>query len=162
MGKAANIFFRLTDAVTEKVGRAISLIALPIMLIIAIEVVSRYVFNSPTRWGWQTTTHLFGVLALFGGAYALLHGRHIRIEVFYERFGSKLKLVSRLLTAILFFIFIGLLVWQGYLMAEISVRGREVIRGIIHFPVYPLKILIPVAALLFLLQGIANLLRGKI
>ena len=162
MGKEGNIFSRLTDAVTEKVGRAIGLIALPIMLIIAIEVVSRYVFNSPTRWGWQVITHLFGVLALFGGAYALLHGRHIRVEIFYERFGSKLKLVSNLLTAIFFLVFIGLLVWQGYLMAEISVRSREVIRGIIHFPVYPLKILIPVAAFLFLLQGIANLLRGKI
>jgi len=162
MGKKGNIFFRLTDTVTEKVGRAIGLIALPIMLIIAIEVVSRYVFNSPTRWGWQVITDLFGVLALFGGAYALLHGRHIRVEIFYEHFGSKLKLVSNLLTAISFFIFIGLLMWQGYLMAEISVRSREVIRGIIHFPVYPLKILIPVAAFLFLLQGIANLLRGKI
>jgi TRAP-type mannitol/chloroaromatic compound transport system permease small subunit len=162
MGKEGNIFSRLIDAVTEKVGRAIGLIALPIMLIIAIEVVSRYVFNSPTRWGWQVTTHLFGVLALFGGAYALLHGRHIRVEIFYEHFGSKLKLVSNLLTAIFFLVFIGLLVWQGYLMAEISVRSREVIRGIIHFPVYPLKILIPVAAFLFLLQGIANLLRGKI
>lgn len=161
MGKAANIFFRLTDAVTENVGRAISLIALPIMFIIAIEVVARYVFNSPTRWAWLVSTHLFGVLSLFGGAYALLHGRHIRVEVLYERFGSRLKLASSLLTAVCFLAFIGLLVWQGYVMAEMSVGSREVLRGMIHFPVYPLKILIPVAAFLFLLQGIANFWRRK-
>jgi len=161
MGSKGDIFFRLTDTVTEKVGRAISLVALPIMLIISIEVVARYVFNSPTRWAWQVSTHLFGVLALFGGAYALLYGRHIRVEVLYERFGSRLKLVSSVLTAMCFLIFIGLLVWQGYVMAEMSVGSREVLRGIINFPVYPLKILIPVAAFLFLLQGIANLLRGK-
>jgi len=161
MGKQENIFFRLTDTVTEKIGRAISLIALPIMLIVAIEVVARYAFNSPTRWAWPVSTHLFGVLSLFGGAYALLHGRHIRVEVLYEHFGSRLKLASSVLTAISFCAFIGLLVWQGYLMAEMSVGSREVLRGIIHFPVYPLKILIPVAAFLFLLQGIANFWRGK-
>jgi TRAP-type mannitol/chloroaromatic compound transport system permease small subunit len=161
MGRIADVFSRVIDAVTEIMGRAISLIALPIMLIIALEVVSRYFFNSPTRWAWPLSTHLFGVLALFGGAYALLHGSHIRVEVFYERFGPRLRLVSHVLATACFLLFIGLLVWQGYVLAETSVRGGEVIRGIIHFPVYPLKILVPVAALLFLLQGIAIFLRRK-
>jgi TRAP-type mannitol/chloroaromatic compound transport system permease small subunit len=161
MRKITTVFLKLTDAVTEKTGRAVSLMALPIMLIIAIEVVARYVFNSPTRWAWPLSTHLFGVLSLFGGAYALLHNRHIRVEVLHERFGSRLKLVSNVLTAVCFLLFIGLLVWQGYVMAEMSVGSREVIRGIIHFPVYPLKILVPVAAFLFLLQGIAVFLRRK-
>lgn len=161
MRKITTVFLKLTDAVTEKTGRAVSLMALPIMLIIAIEVVARYFFNSPTRWAWPLSTHLFGVLSLFGGAYALLHNRHIRVEVLYESFGSRLKLVSNVLTAVCFLLFIGLLVWQGYVMAEMSVGSREVIRGIIHFPVYPLKILVPVAAFLFLLQGIAVFLRHK-
>jgi TRAP-type mannitol/chloroaromatic compound transport system permease small subunit len=102
-----------------------------------------------------------GVLSLFGGAYALLHGRHIRVEVLSERFGSRLRLASAVLTAVCFLLFIGLLVWQGYVLAAMSVAGREVIRGIIHFPVYPLKILVPVATLLFFLQGIAVFLQRK-
>ena len=153
------LFAKIIETVTEKTGRAISLIALPIMLIIAIEVVARYFFNHPTRWAWSVATHLFGVLSLFGGAYALLHGRHIRVEILYERFGSRLKLLSHILSAICFILFIGLLVWQGIVMAEMSIRSREVIRGIIHFPVYPLKTLLPVATFLFLLQGIAIFLR---
>ena len=161
MGKETNIVFRLIDTVTEKTGIAISLIAIPVMLIITVEVIARYVFNSPTRWAWTVSTQLFAVLALFGGAYALLHGVHIRVEVLYERFGPRLKRVSTVLTAITFFTFIGILVWQGYLMAEMSIGSREVIRGMIHFPVYPLKALIPVAALLFLLQGIASFAQGK-
>ena len=161
MGKVVNSFFKITDTVTEKIGRAISLIALPIMFIIAIEVVSRYVFDSPTTWAWPTNKQLFGILALFGGAYAMLHDRHIRVEVLYERFGSKLKLISGVLTAICFFFFIGALIWQGYLMAEFSVKSREAMHGIIYFPLYPLKILVPVAALLFFFQGIANFSRGK-
>lgn len=161
MGKAGNIFFKITDTVTEKVGRAVSLAALLIMLIIAIEVIARYAFASPTTWAWPTNKQLFGVLSLFGGAYALLHGRHIRVEVLYERFGSRLKLVSAVLYAITFLFFIAILVWQGYLMAEMSVKNREAMHGIIYYPLYPLKALVPVAALLFFSQGIANFLRGK-
>jgi TRAP-type mannitol/chloroaromatic compound transport system permease small subunit len=152
-------FARIIDLVTENIGRAVSLIALPIMIIIAIEVVARYFFNHPTRWAWSVATHLFGVLSLFGGAYALLHGRHIRVEILYERFGSRLKLLSHILTAVCFLLFIGVLVWQGIEMAEMSIKSREVIRGIIHFPVYPLKTLLPIATFLLLLQGIAIFLR---
>ncbi len=159
MNKTTNFISKLIDTATEKIGSAISLIALPIMLIIAYEVVCRYFFNSPTRWAWLLSTHLFGVLALFGGAYSLLHGRHIRVEILFERFGSRLKAVSYVLTAICFLMFIIMLAWQGYIMAAMSLGNREVIRGMIHFPVYPLKILITVATLLFLLQGISIFLR---
>ncbi|MFC1863548.1 TRAP transporter small permease subunit [Thermodesulfobacteriota bacterium] len=155
------LFSKIMDTVTEKIGGAISLLALPIMLIIAFEVVSRYFFNHPTRWAWLTATHLFGVLALFGGAYALLHGRHIRVEILYERFGSRMKILSQVLTIICFLIFLGLLTLQGYEMAEMSINSKEAIRGIIKFPVYPLKTLIPVASFLFLLQGLAMIVKRK-
>ncbi len=159
MGRMVDLFSKVIDTVTERTGRAISLIALPIMLIITLEVIARYFFNSPTRWAWPLSSHLLGLLSLFGGAYALLHGSHIRVEVLAERFGTRLRLVSLVLTALCFLLFIGLLVWQGYALAAISLKSREVIRGIIHFPVYPLKILVPVATLLFFLQGIALFLR---
>jgi TRAP-type mannitol/chloroaromatic compound transport system permease small subunit len=154
-----NRFIKLVDAITEKVGNTISLVALAVMLIIFIEVVSRYVFDNPTSWAWTLSTHLFGVLALFGGAYALLYGQHIRVEVLYERFGPRLKLVSSLLTIVCFFTFVGLLVWQGYEMAAMSIGNMESLRGTLHFPVYPLKTLIPIAAFLLLLQGLASFWR---
>ena len=159
MGKNGNVFCRLIDTVTEKIGRAISLVVLLIMLMIAIEVVARYAFNSPTLWAWPINRQLFGILALFGGAYALLHGRHIRVEVLYERFGPKMKLASSLITAVCFFFFIGILIWQGYVMAEVSFACRETLTGRFHMPLYLLKILIPAAAFLFFLQGAANLWR---
>jgi len=159
MNKITDLLSLLIDAATETTGRVVSLIALPVMAIIAFEVVMRYFFNNPTRWAWSVSTHLFGILSLFGGAYALFHGRHIRVEILYERFGSRFKTLSHLLTAICFLLFIVPLIWQGYVMAVMSLKSREVIRGIIHFPVYPLKIAIPIAAFLFLLQGIATVLR---
>ena len=156
-----HLFVKITDNVTEKVGWAVSLLVLPIFFIFVVEVVARYVFNISTVWAWPINKQLFAVFSLFGGAYALLHGRHIRVEVLYERFGSRLKLASSVLAGICFLFFIGLLVWQGYLMAEISIKGKEAIPGVFPLPLYPLKTLIPVAALLLLLQGMASFLAGR-
>ena len=47
-------------------------------------------------------------------------------------------------------------------MAELSFEGKESLTGVFTLPIYPLKILIPVAAFLFFLQGIAALSRGKL
>jgi len=162
MGKAGSVFFKVTDAITEKISRAISWIALLIVLIITYEVVARYAFNSPTMWAWPINEQLFGILSLFGGAYALLHGRHIRVEVLYERFGARLKQASSVLVVICFLCFIGALVWQGCVLARISFSSKESLTGTFNMPLYPLKILIPAAALLFLLQGIAIFSRRKV
>jgi len=154
-----NVFVRLVDAVTEKLGGAVSLIILPIMIMGCFEVVSRYVFNSPTSWVWAVDSHLFGVLILFGGGYAALHGNHIRIEVLYDRFGPRMRLVSEVLSLVCLLLFLGILLWQGYLMAEMSAGNREILRGTFHLPIYPLKILIPVAVFMFILQEAANFRR---
>jgi TRAP-type mannitol/chloroaromatic compound transport system permease small subunit len=154
-------FLSLVDVVTEKVGKAISLLVILIMVITTIEVTARYVFNSPTIWAWPINRELFGVFILFGGAYTLLHGGHIRIEILYNRFPRRVKLIATLIALACFVAFIGVLVWQGAWMAANSLMSGERASGTFHIPLYPFKILIPIAAFLFLLEGIAHFLRRK-
>ena len=52
--------------------------------IVLYEIVSRYVFDAPTRWAHETTTFLCAIGFLFGGLYALSHDRHIRVVLIYE------------------------------------------------------------------------------
>jgi TRAP-type mannitol/chloroaromatic compound transport system permease small subunit len=51
----------------------------------------------------------------------------------------------------------GVLVWQGSWMGWNSLMMREKLAGAFRMPLYPFKILIPVGAFLFLLQGIVVL-----
>jgi TRAP-type mannitol/chloroaromatic compound transport system permease small subunit len=60
-----------------------------------------------------------------------------------------------------FLVFIGVLAWQGALMAVISLMCGERASGTFHIPLYPFKMLIPIAAFLFLLEGIADFFRKK-
>ena len=49
----------------------------------------------------------------------------------------------------------GVLVWQGSWMGLNSLMMKEKLAGAFRMPLYPFKLLIPIGAFLFLLQGIA-------
>ena len=73
-------FGRAVDAL----GRVVATFFLISTGIVLYEIVSRYVFDAPTRWAHETTTFLCAVGFLFGGLYALSHDRHIRVVLIYE------------------------------------------------------------------------------
>lgn len=149
------------DSITNNVGKVIAGVVLIIMITVAYEVISRYFFNKPTAWVWPLNRQLFGVMILFGGSYALLRGAHIRVEILYSRFSPLWLKISKAAFIICFLAFMGTLVWQGGWMAWTSIQNREVSIDVLRFPVYPFKAVFPVAALLFLLQGVAEFLREE-
>jgi TRAP-type mannitol/chloroaromatic compound transport system permease small subunit len=149
------------DAAIEKLGKGVSFISLLVMSLIMVEVVARYAFNRPTIWAWPITEQLFGVLILFGGIYTLLHVGHIRIEVLYNRFPPKGKFIARLIAFLCALTFIGVLVWQGSSMAATSLMNGERLSGAFRIPLYPFKMLLPIAATLFCVQAVVNFLRAR-
>ena len=161
MGQNIKRFFSLVDTVTDKIGKTVSLLIVLMMVITVTEVIARYVFNNPTIWAWPINRQLFGVFILFGGAYTLLYGGHIRIEVLYIRFPAKIRAIARLIALACFLTFLGVLLWQSSLMAGISLVSGERASGTFNIPLYPFKTIIPIAAFLFLLEGIADVLRKK-
>ena len=70
--------------VVDALGRVVATFFLISTGIVLYEIVSRYVFDAPTRWAHETTTFLCAVGFLYGGLYALAHGRHIRVVLIYE------------------------------------------------------------------------------
>jgi TRAP-type mannitol/chloroaromatic compound transport system permease small subunit len=149
------------DTAIEKLGKGFSLIIILVMAVIMFEVIARYAFNSPTIWAWPITKQLFGVFILFGGIYTLLHGGHIKVEMFYNRFPSKMKFTSRLIALLCALLFLGVLAWLGGVVASNSLVSGEYTSGAFRIPLYPFKMLLPIAATLFCLQGIVNFLRGR-
>jgi TRAP-type mannitol/chloroaromatic compound transport system permease small subunit len=160
MSKMKNIF-NAVDTISEKIGRAASFVIFIIMTITTVEVVARYVFNYPTIWVWPINRQLFGVFILFAGIYTMSKGGHIRIEILYDHLSSRMKLIARLIALASFIVFMGVLIWQGSWMGWSSLSVGETASGAFRIPLYPLKLLIPIAALLFLLEGIVVLCRRK-
>ena len=81
------------------------------------EVISRYVFNSPTNWAHEAMYLMFGMQYLVAGAYAMLTESHVRVDVFYAEMSAKRKAWTDLITSVFFFIFAGTLLWTSYTFA---------------------------------------------
>lgn len=154
-------FFELIDAITERIGRPASLLVFIMTAVTTTEVVGRYVFDHPTIWAWPLNRQIFGLFILVAGAYTMSKDGHIRIEIFYDHFPPRIKLIARLITLCCFVIFMGVLLWQASWMGLNSLKMGEKITGAFRMPLYPFKLLIPICVFLFLLQGIAVICRRK-
>jgi TRAP-type mannitol/chloroaromatic compound transport system permease small subunit len=147
------------DRVNEWMGWFWGLTVIAVTIAVIYEVIARTTFGKPTLWSNEFTIYLSAMTYLIAGGYALRHRRHVRIDVIYERLSPKARTGLDLATFIFFVGYAGTLVWVGTEMAWGSFQMRETTATPWDPPIWPVKAAIPLAGLLLLLQGIANLLR---
>ncbi len=161
MMRGLEIIFDCIDWATEKIGNIVCFFIIIIMFVVAISTVSRYFFNEPMTIVWPFIRQLFGIIVLLGAAYTMLYDQHIRVEILYDHFPAWMRGVSRKITLICFFAFLGILTWQGVVMGQISFMLKETTSHISRLPIYPFKIFMPIASFFFLIQGIVFYLRSE-
>ena len=145
----------------DRVGQATSWLALVIVALMSINVVLRYFFSIGSVWSQEMEWHLLVPLILFGSAYALLHGDHVRVDIIYGKRSPRtqawIDFVSALLGAAIaaLFIYYSLnYVQQAYVIDE----GSPDPGGLPHR--YLLKALIPIGFALFLVQSLAMAMKS--
>lgn len=147
------------DATSKWSGYIVMFLVLGLALLMSIEVVCRYGFNSPTVWATESCMLVFGVYVLICGAYVLLIGGHVSMDALYNRLSLRQKAILDILTSAFFFLFCGILLWKGIPTAIKCVALGEHSQSPWEAPYWPMRIAIPVGAFLILLQGLAKLIR---
>lgn len=150
---------RYIDLANDWAGKIFSFAFLPLTLIAVFEVVARYVFNRPTIWAWDINLQLSAIIIIFGGGYTLLKGEHVLVDVFLTNLSKRKRAILDSITGLLLLFSIGILTWKAAQMGWESFITREQLSSIWEPPIYPLKIMVPIGAFLFLLQGIAKIVR---
>lgn len=156
---AAERFCRAIDGANEWMGRLWGYSILLVTFAVLYEVVARTLLDRPTIWSNETVIYVSAVAYLLGGAYAHLYHRHVRIDLVYDRLGAKTRARLDLITFVFFLLYVGALVWVGSRMAWDSFNQGETTGTPWNPLIWPVKLAIPLAGLLLLLQGVANLLR---
>lgn len=82
------------------------------------EVISRYVFDSPTFWAHETTTFLIAAIFLVGGPIALARDKHIRVRMFYDTVSPKGRRTLDIVNSILALIFFAGLSYAAWIMSS--------------------------------------------
>jgi TRAP-type mannitol/chloroaromatic compound transport system permease small subunit len=147
------------DALNDWVGRVLSFGVLAMFLLVLSEVIRRYFFNSPTVWGNELTQLLFGMYVILSGGHILRWGGHVNVDILYSHIGPRLKAFVDIVTFSLFFLFCGMMLLYGGSLAWESLSILERSNSAWEVPLYPWKMMIPIGALLLLLQGVAKLIR---
>lgn len=154
-----NSILKAVDSLSEWTGKIISFFIYAIALLMVAEIIVRNVFNVSLVWVPDYTMFLFSFLIL-AGAYTLHHGRMIRMDILHSGWSPRTRaIVDLCVYAPLFFLFCGLMFSKGVDLAWKSIAAGEIDRFSYAPPLYITKSLVPLAALLILLQGTAGFIR---
>ncbi len=154
------VLAQVIETINDRVGSLFSFLLIPLMVITAFEVVSRYIFNSPTIWAWDINIQIFGVLIIIGGSYGFRHNMHVKVDVFVEHLSPRVRAGVDLVTSVFVFFTLVVMIWKTIPIALESLKMRETMSTIWGPPIFHIMVLIPIGAFLFLLQGIAILIRS--
>lgn len=132
------------ESISKYSGVTASILVLLLALMVAYDVIMRYLFSQGSIALQEIEWHLFDMVFLFGITYALKTDQHVRVDIFYEHFSVDTK-------AIVQFVSMGLLVLplslfmiihgfemtsQSYLQNEVScdpggLSHRWIIKGVL-------------------------------
>ena len=165
-----NHFLFFIDRLSQWVGKAFAWCILVLCLATTYEVFVRYVLRAPTSWAFDISYIMYGALFMMAGAYALSRNAHVRGDFVYRLWPPRVQASVELVLYFLFF-FPGILamIYAGIDYAAESVsflpygptgpRGEISINSPVGVPVFPLKIILPLACFFLVLQGIAEAIR---
>ena len=153
---------RVIDTFSERTGNAFAWLSVPLAVVVFYEVVSRYFFNAPTIWAYDLSYMLYGALFMLGAPFALRRGAHIRTDMLWEKFSNTTKGKIDFYAYILFF-FPGMILlfttsiddaWHAFTLSELSEQTPW------RPYLWPLKSVVPLTALLLLIQGVSEILKS--
>jgi len=158
--RSLQTILKYIDNLSEGAGLVARWTIIPMVLSIFYESVARYLFNSPTMWAHPLSQMLWGFYIVVGGTYALRHGAHVSCDILYRRLAARKRAIMDLFTHLLFFVFVIAILLYAVPFAWESVMKLEHFGGHWKVPKWPIKLTIPVAVSVLLLQGIAEYTRN--
>ena len=158
-------FAATVDAVSRRVGGAVSWLALVMVAIATVNAVLRYVgrfagVSLASNAYLEAQWYLFSLLFLLPAAWALVQGSHVRVDVLYSRLPLRaqqwIDVVGHL---VLLLPFVTVLLWLSWPSVAASWAVREGSPDPGGLPRYPLKAMLLVALVMVLVQGVALLIQ---
>jgi TRAP-type mannitol/chloroaromatic compound transport system permease small subunit len=159
MNKALKIYVRHVDAMSLRIGNVAKFLILAMIGVLAFEAISRNFFNSSHIWSLEITEYINVTYYLLGGAYTLLIGGHVRMDVFYTNWSAKKKAIFDIITFVFGLIFLVMLIYGGSKSVIYSLKYNQVAYSAWAPPVAPIKIISVIGIVLMLLQNIAEFIK---
>ena len=152
---------RLIDLFIEKIGKTVSWLNVILIGLICLDVLFRYFFSFSKNWIIELEWHMFAILFLLGSAYALQEDKHVRVDVFYQRFSKKTQSIINLIGTLVFLLpWCFLVITTSYKFANNSWYIREGSPQPGGLPArYVIKGMIVIGFVLLAIQGLSLIIK---
>jgi TRAP-type mannitol/chloroaromatic compound transport system permease small subunit len=155
--KAAASVANAIDTLIDKFGMVAAWTSFALVLVMAANVLLRYMFSTGSVWAQELEWHLLVPISLLGMSYALRHGEHVRVDIFFSKYSERTKILLEIVTALLSFLVCIIVIRLSipYVLQSWNYSEGSANPGGIPYR-YILKALIPFGFLLFALQSLAD------
>ncbi len=164
-----NKLISLIDSLNQTVFNIVAWLTAAMVFTMFTIVTLRYGFNIGSIALQESVTYMHGLVFMLALAHTLKSNGHVRVDIFYQRWGVKGQAVVNLLGSLFLLlpvcIFIAYISWEYVATSWSYFEGSREAGGLDG--VFLLKSLIPFMALLVSLQGLSeslksiNVLRGR-
>jgi TRAP-type mannitol/chloroaromatic compound transport system permease small subunit len=150
------------ESLADITGRIIAWATLLMVLVTFTVVLLRYLLDT----GWiamqESITYLHAMIFMLGASYTFQQQGHVRVDIFYQKFGERGRAWVNLLgTLLLLFPLMGFIFWISWEYVVESWKVHEASREAGGLPgVFLLKTLLLLMPAGMLLQGLAAVLRS--
>jgi len=150
------------DRISKYAGFIAAILVVILSLLVAYDAAMRYLFSAGSIALQEVEWHLFDVVFLLGLTYALKHDKHVRVDIFFERYSPDARVIVQILAMLLLVMPFSLLflndafdmTLQSYLQNEVSSDPG----GLTHR--WLIKAMLVVAFVLLVLQALSEVLKA--
>jgi len=138
----------------EKLGVGIAGASLCIvMILISLDAIFRYLFNSPLQWVSEIVSYYLLVIAIyFSVSSTYSHGDHINIDIFQKRLPNNARVLVDAILSFIFLIIFGLIGYLALNGAIDSLRNNEYMPGYFTWPVWLSYIPVSIGSFIFCIR----------
>ena len=151
-------FVRIVEAINRRVGRIALYLLFVLAGVLAWSIIAKALFR-PALWTQEMAQFTMIAYVVLGGAYSLMGGAHVRMDLLYSRWSVRTRTAVDSVTILALIVFLGVILWGGIESTiyafEVGERSRTVWRPYMA----PIKIVICLGTLLMLLQSVVFLIR---
>ena len=150
------------DRISKYAGYLAAILVVLLSLLVVYDATMRYLFSAGSIALQELEWHLFDVVFLLGLSYALKHDKHVRVDIFFERYSPNTRAIVQMLSMLLLVIPFSLLflndalsmTLQSYLQNEVSSDPG----GLTHR--WLIKAMLVLAFVLLIIQALSELLKA--
>jgi len=149
------------NAVSEGTGQVVAWLCLGLVFVFVADVIARKYFSS-ISWANDMGYFLYSIHFMIGSAFTLKRSGHIRTDFQYRKWGHRRQGITDMIMYGVFFI--PALVLALWVSIEKGLRSfmqaEETITSNSGLPLWVLKVVLPIALFLWLLQSISELVKS--